>query len=130
LGGDKPHIANVSMSAEVGSFAQFMSEDETVVNHLSARVRELLARAAETNPPQRPDTDPELDEALERERERQLEAPRYVKVVTDVLPRRPKSSLVRRIAAYVYEHFVKAIVIGVVVTVVAAVILHLTLGIG
>jgi hypothetical protein len=49
-----------------------------------------------------------------------IEQPRQVNVVTDVRPVPAKRSRRRRTVAYLYEHYLKAIIIGVVVAILGA----------
>jgi hypothetical protein len=87
-------------------------------------------RREQTAPPERPRqrlTYNELqqkaaDDHIERQFE-ELETPRGVNIVTDVQPLPRKPSAARRAAGYLYEHYIKAIVIGVAVTLLTLLIL-------
>ena len=60
----------------------------------------------------------------------QAEGPPYVNVVTDILPPRRRPPLAKRVGAYAYEHFLKAIIVAVVAAVAAGLILHFGFDIG
>lgn len=104
-----------------GGLARVISGDEAIVVYAIARLNSLFGAAAARS------EESALEDYLVEEAEN---PPHYVNVVTGYERAPPKPGPVRRSVNYAYEHFVKAIIIGVIVAVVAALIISYGFGIG